>query len=254
MTDSSDLEHGRKVAGMFGRIAGWYDFLNHVLSFGADYYWRYRLVRAALGGGAAQVADVAAGTLDVSVEILRQNPGARVLALDFSLPMLARGKARKLEGRRARAVLPVCADGRLLPLPDACVDAATIAFGIRNIRPREQALAEFLRILRPGGRLCVLEFGSGRRRILKGLYNFYLDRVLPLAGRLVSGDPGAYRYLAETIREFPDEGSFAAELRACGFEDVYHLPLFQGIVYIHVARKAGGEGPGATGARTGPGR
>ncbi len=241
MSQVNAAEHGRKVAGMFGRIAAWYDFLNHALSLGCDRYWRFRLVRAALAQGAKVVADVAAGTLDVSVELTRQNPGVKVLALDFSLPMLARGKLKKLSGSRERAILPVCADGKNLPLPAACVDAATIAFGIRNILPRSEALAEFVRILKPGGRLCVLEFGSGRRRILKGLYNFYLDRLLPLLGRLVSGDAGAYRYLADTIRDFPEAEDLATEMRAAGFASVYHLPLFQGIVYIHVARKAGGE-------------
>ena len=238
MTHVNAAEHGRKVAGMFGRIASWYDFLNHALSLGCDHYWRMRLARAALAEGAAVVADVAAGTLDVSVELTRQSPGVKVLALDFSLPMLARGKSRKLKGGRERAILPACADGRNLPLPAACVDAATIAFGIRNILPRSEALAEFARILRPGGRLCVLEFGSGRRRILKGFYNFYLDKLLPLIGKLVSGDAGAYRYLADTIRDFPEAEVLADEMRAAGFADVYHLPLFQGIVYIHVARKA----------------
>lgn len=231
------VEHGRKVSDMFGRIAGWYDFLNHFLSLGQDVYWRYRLARAARPAPDGRVLDLAAGTLDVSVELLRQYPGISVAALDFSLPMLEQGKRKKLAGARAESIFPVQADGRSLPLPDECMDAATIAFGIRNIVPRQEAWAEFLRVLKPGGRLCVLEFGTGSRRVWKGVYNFYLDRVLPGVGKVVSGDSGAYRYLADTIRAFPDERSLALEMREAGFDRVYHVPMMSGIVFLHVAEK-----------------
>ena len=232
------IEHGRRVAGMFDRIARFYDLLNRSLSLGQDVYWRYRLARAARVPPDGLALDLAAGTLDVALELTRQQPSARVLALDFSEPMLRRGQA-KLAKRRARGIQPGLADGRCLPLPDACLDAATIAFGIRNIKPRFEAFAELHRCLKPGGRLCVLEFGSGRQRIWKGMYNIYLKRVLPLIGRMVSGDAGAYRYLADTIAEFPNECALAAEMRAAGFPEVYWQPLMSGIVYIHVARKAG---------------
>ncbi|MBF0482467.1 MAG: ubiquinone/menaquinone biosynthesis methyltransferase [Desulfovibrionaceae bacterium] len=234
-------EHGRRVAVMFGRIAGWYDFLNHFLSFGLDLVWRKRLVShlaplAASGGPV--VLDLAAGTLDVSRAIVRRYPGARVAAMDFALPMLVRGRV-KLDARERSAVLTALADGRELPLKAASVDGVTIAFGIRNILPRSRAHAEILRVLRPGGRYCILEFGAGRKRILKGLYNFYLNRLLPLLGRVVSGDARAYRYLAETIKAFPDENALDAELLASGFARVVHEPLAWGIVYIHVAEKKG---------------
>ena len=238
MADVTPSEHGNRVAGMFGRIARWYDLLNHVLSFGQDYYWRYRLVRMVRPPEGGVVLDLAAGTLDVSVELLRQHPDLRVVAADFTLPMLAEGKRRKLGGRRAERIFPVQADGRVLPLKDGSVDAATIAFGIRNILPRSAAYAEILRVLRPGGRFCILEFGTGSRRVWRGMYNFYLDRLLPLIGRLVSGDDGAYRYLAETIKAFPDEDSLAAELHEAGFSRVLHVPLLSGIVFLHVAEKA----------------
>ena len=230
-------EHGRKVADMFGRIAGWYDFLNHFLSVGQDIYWRYRLARAARPAPGGWVLDLAAGTLDVSVELTRQYPSVKVAALDFSLPMLAEGKRKKLKGRRAEVIIPVQADGRKLPLVDQSMDAATIAFGIRNILPRKEAFDEFYRVLKPGGRLCVLEFGTGSRRVWKGVYNFYLDKLLPLVGRVVSGDSGAYRYLAETIKNFPDERALAREMVDAGFERVYHLPMMSGIVYLHVGQK-----------------
>lgn len=225
---------------MFGRIAPWYDFLNHCLSLGQDVYWRSRLVRAARSGvGQGLFLDLAAGTLDVSRKLARACPEARIMALDLALPMLSVGRSKKLGQGLAQRVWPVQADGRSLPLPDGCVDAATMAFGIRNILPRPQAYSEILRVLRPGGRLCVLEFGTARRRVWKGLYNLYLDRALPLVGRLVSGDPGAYRYLAETIASFPDERALGRELIDAGFSRAYYLPMLSGIVFLHVAEKAG---------------
>jgi demethylmenaquinone methyltransferase/2-methoxy-6-polyprenyl-1,4-benzoquinol methylase len=238
-------EHGRRVAGMFGRIAGWYDFLNHFLSLGLDLVWRKRLVShlaplvPPAGGGRLSVLDLAAGTLDVTRAILRRYPGARVAAMDFAWPMLRRGQG-KLSVRERGTVLTALADGRELPLHDASVDGVTIAFGIRNIIPRPRAHAEILRVLRPNGRYCILEFGAGRKRILKGLYNFYLSRLLPLLGRVISGDDQAYRYLAETIKAFPDENQLDVELLESGFARVFHESLAFGIVYIHVAEKKGG--------------
>ncbi len=227
-------EHGKRVSGLFDNIAAWYDFLNHFLSAGQDVYWRYRLVRFVRPGPTGKVLDLAAGTLDVSREILRQHPGLRVLGMDFSRAMLCKGKG-KVAG--STAIFPVQADGRSLPLPDGCVDTVTIAFGIRNILPRTDAYQEILRVLAPGGRLCILEFGTGQARIWQGLYNFYLGTVLPRIGRFFSKNPEAYQYLADTIRAFPHARSLAGELQAAGFAQVSYQALSSGIVYIHVARK-----------------
>ncbi len=235
--NSEQRDHGRLVSGLFGRIAPWYDFLNHFLSLGWDIVWRKRLVRCVRLSRTFRVLDLAAGTLDVSREILRQHPGGSVLAMDFSLPMLQRGQ-RKIQTEKQTAILPVTADGRTLPLPNQCVDCATIAFGIRNIKPREDCYREVLRVLTPGGRFCILEFGTGRRKILRGLYNMYLHRILPLVGWLFSGDPQAYRYLAETIQAFPDARVLSSELLQAGFSKVYSFPMTAGIVQVHVAEKS----------------
>lgn len=240
MPEKDPREQPGRVSGMFGRIAGWYDFLNHFLSLGLDILWRRRLVRVVRPGSTGRFLDLAAGTLDVTRELLRSHPGCRVLAMDFSEPMLAKGLP-KLENRPGRA-LPVLADGRALPLPGASVDGVTIAFGIRNIRPRQAAYAEILRVLAPGGRLAILEFGTSRRLIWKGLYNVYLHAVLPLVGRLVSGDKQAYSYLARTIADFPTARELEDELRAAGFVNVSHTPLASGIVNIHVAERRTFEG------------
>jgi demethylmenaquinone methyltransferase/2-methoxy-6-polyprenyl-1,4-benzoquinol methylase len=237
-----DVLHGRQVAAMFGRIARWYDVLNHALSLGMDVYWRWRLARVARPGRGGVVLDLAAGTLDVSRALCRMYPAVRVAAVDFSLPMLERGLPKLARDGLEERILPVQGDGRRLPLPDASCDAATIAFGIRNIRPRMAAHREVLRVLKPGGRFCILEFGTGRRRLWGGLYNFYLNRVLPTLGRLVSGDRLAYRYLAETIREFPDERRLAHELLDAGYARVFHVAMLSGIVYLHVAEKEGAPG------------
>ncbi|WP_027180260.1 ubiquinone/menaquinone biosynthesis methyltransferase [Maridesulfovibrio bastinii] len=242
MSEVRQTEHGRKVAAMFGRIAGWYDFLNHFLSLGQDCYWRYRLARLVKPLKNGLILDLAAGTLDVSVELLRQYPDCRVLAMDFTYQMLHCGKRKKLDGKhepvRGKHIAAVQADGKIIPLPDNCLDGATISFGIRNILPRAEVYKEILRTLKPGARFCILEFGSGKKRIWKGVYNFYLNKVLPFIGRIISGDSGAYTYLADTIKAFPDERSLGEELRKAGFSRVMFIPLLSGIVYIHVAEKA----------------
>lgn len=228
-------EHGRKVSGLFGRIAGWYDFLNHFLSLGQDIIWRKRLVRHVRSEKDGVILDLAAGTLDVSREVGKTFPGAKIVGLDFSLPMLLRGK-RKMAGSKKR-FLPLMADVVRIPMPDCSVDCATIAFGIRNVKPRAAAYAEILRVLKPGGRLCILEFGSGQNRVWKGIYNFYLNRVLPLIGRLFSRDSGAYSYLARSIGHFPPARDLAGEIITAGFGRVFYYPLCSGIVYVHVAEK-----------------
>lgn len=229
-------EHGRSVASMFGRIAAWYDFLNHFLSLGLDILWRGRLVeRMGLPADApCRVLDLAAGTLDVSIEIASRHPKAFVAAADFCLPMLEKGRSKLTRGGR---IAPVQADGRALPFRDSSFEAASIAFGIRNIRPRAEAYSELLRVLKPGGRLCVLEFGSGRQRILGGLYSLYLNRLLPMLGRVFSRDAGAYRYLADTIMEFPDARGLGGELSRAGFTRVEWEKMAFGIVVIHVGVK-----------------
>ena len=231
-------EHGPEVARMFGRIAGWYDFLNHFLSLGLDISWRRELVQRLdlPSDGPCLALDLAAGTLDVSLEILRRCPACRVVGADFCLPMLRQGQS-KLAARGITAVSPVQADGLTLPFAPDSFQAATVAFGIRNIKPRQAAFAELYRVLKPGGRLGVLEFGSGRQRIWGGLYNFYLNRVLPGIAGMFSRDPKAYAYLAQTIRDFPPAWDLAQEMRQAGFSRVRYQPLASGIVFLHWASK-----------------
>jgi demethylmenaquinone methyltransferase/2-methoxy-6-polyprenyl-1,4-benzoquinol methylase len=223
----------KAVGDMFGRIAPAYDLLNRTLSLGLDISWRKALVRAATPPAGGRVLDLAAGTMDVTAMLQSNAPRLTILAADFSLPMLVKGRHKI----KSHSILPVGADGRHLPLPDASVDRVTIAFGLRNIRPREEAYAEIKRVLTPQGKLCILEFGSGGQRILGGLYNLYLTRILPAFGRLISRDKQAYRYLAQTICEFPSAPALEAELKQAGFSKVQGRPLTAGIVWLHIAVK-----------------
>lgn len=228
--------HSKKVSTLFDNIAGWYDFLNHFLSMGQDLYWRKRLVATIHFGSTGNILDLAAGTLDVSLAIAHQKSAKQIFAVDFSRSMLHKGQQKI---HNAHNIMPIQGDGRFLPLPDHCVDTVTIAFGIRNILPRTDAYKEILRILAPGGRLCILEFGTGQTQIWKGLYNFYLHWILPKVGVFFSKDPEAYQYLADTITAFPQARTLAQELLDAGFSKVLYQPLSSGIVYIHIAQKAG---------------
>lgn len=230
---------GGSVKRLFSHIAGGYDFLNRVLSFGFDALWRARLADAVKPfpvKGTARILDLAAGTLEVSLALAARYPNRSVLAMDFCRPMLVRG-LKKLASSRNRKIYPVTADARRLPLPDESVDAITIAFGLRNIRPREEAYAEALRVLVPGGKFCVLEFGSAQDRILLGLYNVYLKYVLPRIARLFSKDKSAYTYLVETVIRYPGADELSREMEGSGFESVRFEKLTAGIVVLHSGTK-----------------
>lgn len=225
--------HDHNVASMFGRIAKWYDFLNHFLSLGMDFYWRKRLIHQVQVGTRKRILDLAAGTMDVSKQLNQNFPDCHILAADFSVPMLQHG----LRKDTSQKINPVCADAKNLPFSDQSFDCVTIAFGIRNVLPRSPAYSEIMRTLIPGGKLCILEFGSGRQKIWGGLYNLYLFRVLPLVGKIISRDIAAYSYLSDTIRAFPESESLREELRQAGFESTEYLPLSSSIVVLHLAHK-----------------
>jgi demethylmenaquinone methyltransferase/2-methoxy-6-polyprenyl-1,4-benzoquinol methylase len=220
---------------MFASIAPWYDCLNHTLSLGLDFYWRKRLIQALDPDWGESILDLAAGTLDVSRGLLRKEPGCKVWAADISLPMLLFGKT-KLRGISS-GLQCLCADARQIPLPGGSVNKVGIAFGIRNIQPREQAYSQLLQVLQPGGRLAILEFGSARAKIWNGIYNLYLQRVLPFVGRLISRDSQAYTYLAQSILEFPSAPELVRELGQAGFCEISYQSLTSGIVNIHLAHK-----------------
>jgi demethylmenaquinone methyltransferase / 2-methoxy-6-polyprenyl-1,4-benzoquinol methylase len=228
-----------RIAGMFDAIAPRYDLLNGVLSGGLDRYWRRRAIGSLHFTGAETLLDVCTGTADVAIAAARASRGARrVLGVDFAGAMLTRAldktRHRHLEGR----VRVVRGDAMSLPVPDDAVDGVTIAFGIRNVAVPEAACAELLRVLRPGGRLAILEFGLPVIPAVRPLYLWYFRNILPRIGRVVSRHEAAYSYLPASVGAFPWGQAFADILRAQGFTNVRARPLTFGIVYLYTAARS----------------
>lgn len=218
------------VQAMFDRVAPRYDLANALLSFGQDAHWRRVTAQAAEPAG-AEILDVAAGPGNVAIAMIAQ--GAKhVTALDLSYNMLHEGARRGYPD-----VTFVNGDAQRLPFPDASFDAVTISFGLRNVPDPELALREFSRVLRPGGRAVVAEFAKPTWGPFRTLYTEYLMRALPEVAKVVSSDAPAYRYLAESIRAWPDRATLADWMRTAGFEDVKVKDLTGGIVAVHRGRK-----------------
>jgi demethylmenaquinone methyltransferase/2-methoxy-6-polyprenyl-1,4-benzoquinol methylase len=232
---ADERQAARWVRGMFGSIAGRYDLLNHLLSFQFDRRWRARAVaRVAdvLADPAAAVLDLCCGTGDVMIA-LEERRGAPVLGSDFCHPMLTEAQ-RKLAARRFRSPL-FEADALELPLRDASLDLITIAFGFRNLANYRRGLHEFHRVLKPGGRLAILEFSQPPNRVWGAIYGFFSTRVLPVVGGWISGSREAYSYLPESIAKFPGAEQLAREMEAAGFARVEFERMTGGSVALHIA-------------------
>lgn len=215
----------RQVAAMFDGVANRYDRTNTLLSLGQDGRWRRHVVRVLQPTPGERILDVAAGTA-VSTRALADT-GAWCVAADFSLGMLAAGASR--------GVPRVAADAMALPFADACFDAVTIAFGLRNVVDPEAALAEFARVTKPGGQLLVCEFSRPRPAPLRWGYHWYLRHVLPLIARRVSSNPEAYAYLAESINAWPDQRELAGLIARAGWTGVAWRNMTFGVVAMHHA-------------------
>ncbi len=220
------------VRAMFDRIAPSYDLLNRVMTLRVDQRWRRRLVEALALRPGERLLDLCAGTMDVAAAARARVPGLAVVGADFSLPMLARG-ARKTGLPAAQA------DALSLPFPAARFDAAAVAFGVRNLESLERGLAELGRVLRPGGRLGVLEFFRARSRGSRLFHEAYDRLALPVLGRILSPDPGAYRYLVESMERFASLPEFLEACRRAGFQEVRGETLFPGVCGLAVAVRAG---------------
>lgn len=230
-------EKGEKIQVMFGSIAPRYDFLNRLLSFGIDRRWRKKAVRLIKYREGSRILDVATGTGDVALEIARTTPASvRITGADFCKEMVDLGQAKvgasPYAGRIDFKVAP-CED---LPFPDNTFDSITIAFGIRNVVDRKLGLAEMWRVLRPGGRLIILEFSTPRSQFFKQIYYFYFRRLLPVIGGLFSRY-NAYKYLPDSVLEFPSHEEFSAMVTDAGFRSIHIHPLTFGIATIYAGDK-----------------
>ena len=227
-----------RIAGMFDAIAPRYDLLNGVLSGGLDRYWRQRAIRSLGFTGAETLLDVCTGTGDVAIAAARAARGARrVLGVDFAGAMLMRALDKTHARQLDRRVRVVRGDAMHLPVPDNTVDGVTIAFGIRNVAVPETACAELLRVLRPGGRVAILEFGLPVVPAVRPVYLWYFRHVLPRIGRVVSRHDAAYSYLPASVGAFPWGEAFADILRRQGFNNVQARPLTFGVVYLYTGEK-----------------
>ncbi|MDS0199176.1 class I SAM-dependent methyltransferase [Microbacterium imperiale] len=223
---------------MFDQVAGAYDRTNDILSLGQDRLWRIAATRAIAPQRGERILDLAAGTGASSVSLARS--GAEVVAADFSPGMIAEG-IRRYGAQAPGGGIPnlsfVEADATQLPFADAEFDVVTISFGLRNVNDPRRALAEMLRVTKPGGRLLISEFSHPPSRAFAGLYRFYNDRVLPVVARWVSSNAEAYDYLNESIRDWPDQRTLAGWIGEAGWTDVAHRDLSFGIVALHRAVK-----------------
>ena len=222
------------IIGMFDGIARRYDLLNHLFSAGLDRGWRNRAVAALSLDGHETVLDICTGTADLAVALSTQRSGARrVIGLDFSSQMLRYGQD-KLERRKLSGAIHLLrGDALHIPMVDGSVHAVTIGFGIRNVVKPRLSLDEIWRVLRPGGRLAILEFGEPNGCLLRAAYLWYFHRVLPLVGRFVSHHRSAYSYLPASVGDFYSPSAFSRLLESVGFMGVHACPLARGIVYLY---------------------
>lgn len=233
--DQSDSKKSQ-VAQMFNSIAHRYDFLNHFLSAGVDHYWRRRAVDELVAAKPRRVLDVATGTADLAIAALRADP-EHIIGVDISEGMLAVGRQKLTKRHLTDRITLQQGDSEALDFADDSFDAITAAYGVRNFEHLDRGLTEMYRVLRPGGKLVILEFSKPRAFPLKQLYNGYFQYVLPRFGKLISQDPAAYTYLPESVRAFPDGEAFLDHLRRTGFQAPRWQSLTFGISSLYTATK-----------------
>ena len=226
-----------RVRKMFDGIARHYDLLNRLLSANLDRRWRRRALARLDEDERALILDLCGGTGDLSIELALRRRAGRVVCCDFSHEMLLRAGPKFTRLGFEAHIDRVEADGLNLPFPEACFDAVTVAFGVRNLSDMDRGFREMLRVLKPGGKLVVLEFSRPTAPVLSRLYRFYLGRILPKIGDGVSGKDGPYRYLARTIADFPEAAVLAGRIREAGFAACEWSTMTGGVVAAHTAVK-----------------
>ena len=221
------------VHGVFSRVASRYDLMNDLMSGGVHRLWKDAMMDWLAPRPGQRLLDVAGGTGDIAFRFLRRAPSAHAVVLDLTAAMLDEGRRRAEAEHLTHHLDWVVGDAMALPFPGASFDVYTISFGIRNVTRVGGALDEAFRVLRPGGRLMVLEFSQVPNDALRRLYDAYSFGVIPRLGQVVAQDRDSYQYLVESIRRFPDQESFAGLIRAAGYEQVKYRNLSMGIAALH---------------------
>ena len=231
--DVPETEKAGRVQGVFSSVASRYDLMNDAMSFGIHRLWKDAMMDWLAPRRGQRLLDVAGGTGDISFRFLKRAGSGHATVCDLTEPMLVAGRARAEAEEMAHQLDWVTGDAMKLPFPDASFDVYTISFGIRNVTRPEVALAEAYRVLRPGGRLMVLEFSQVPVPALAWAYDLYSFNLIPAMGQVLAGDRASYQYLVESIRRFPDQETFLGMVRQAGFEMAKYRNLSMGIACLH---------------------
>ena len=234
----TDQQAGKKeqVMAMFDNIAKRYDFLNHLLSLGIDKIWRRKAINLLKDISPKQILDVATGTADLAIEAMRINP-EKIFGIDISKEMLEIGKNKISKKKLDKFISLQQGDSENIPFPEHSFDAVTVAFGVRNFENLEKGMSEIYRVLKPNGRVVVLEFSKPSGFPVKQLYYLYFRGILPFVGRIVSKDKSAYTYLPDSVMQFPEKNEFVEKMKQTGFNECSYITLTFGIASIYLGNK-----------------
>jgi len=234
---NSELSKKEQVADMFDNIAYRYDFLNRFLSVGIDIQWRKKAIRQLRNKNPKIILDVATGTADVAIMTVRILQPTKIIGIDISDGMLGFGRQKIEKLGLGNLIELLNGDSETIKFDDNSFDAVTVAFGVRNFQNLEKGLSEIKRVLKPGGKLVVLEFSKPKAAVVKQLYNVYMNVVAPNMGKLFSKNRNAYKYLDESIKKFPEGKNFTTILDNLGYTNTYCKPLSFGICSIYCGEK-----------------
>ncbi|UYV37567.1 bifunctional demethylmenaquinone methyltransferase/2-methoxy-6-polyprenyl-1,4-benzoquinol methylase UbiE [Rhodobacteraceae bacterium D3-12] len=231
--DVPEAEKAGKVQGVFGSVASKYDVMNDAMSMGIHRIWKNAMMDWLAPRPGQRLLDVAGGTGDISFKFLKRAGQGHATVLDLTEPMLIAGRKRAEADRMADSLDWVVGDAMALPFPDNTFDVYTISFGIRNVTRPQEALNEAFRVLKPGGRLMVLEFSQIPNELMQKVYDLYSFNIIPQMGKMIANDRDSYQYLVESIRKFPDQYTFLGMVRDAGFEQAKYRNLSMGIACLH---------------------